>query len=192
MAKLICGLDEVGRGALAGPLVLCGVVVEDGVDFKKIFKDFKFKDSKKMSKQQRENIFPELVKFIKKHEIEIIDVDYINKHGIGVANKEGFVSLIKRIESEEYIVDGNLNFRDFENVKSIVKADSFIDAVTIAGIIAKVTRDRIMYELHSVFPDYDFLNNVGYGTKKHIDAIREKGKTIHHRDLFIRKMISFK
>lgn len=190
MAKLICGLDEVGRGALAGPLVLCGVVVEDGVDFKKIFKDFKFKDSKKMSRQQRENIFPELVKFIKKHEIEIIDVDYINKHGIGVANKEGFVSLIKRIESEEYIVDGNLNFCNFENVKSIVKADSFIDAVTIAGIIAKVTRDRIMYELHSVFPDYDFLNNVGYGTKKHIEAIREKGKTIHHRDLFIRKIFN--
>lgn len=190
MSKTICGLDEVGRGALAGPLVLCGVVVEDCVDFKKIFKDFKFKDSKKMSKQQRENIFPELVKFIKKHEIEIIDVDYINKNGIGVANKEGFVSLIKRIESEEYIVDGNLKFSNFKSVKSVIRADSFVDAVTVAGIIAKVTRDRIMHKLHYDFPDYDFLNNVGYGTKKHIQALKEKGRTIHHRDLFLRKIFN--
>lgn len=59
-----------------------------------------------------------------------------------------------------------------------------------AGIIAKVTRDRIMHELHYHFPDYDFLNNVGYGTKKHIQALKEKGRTIHHRDLFLRKILN--
>ena len=189
MSKIICGLDEVGRGALAGPLVLCGVTVEEAVDFKNLLKDFKFKDSKKMTLSQRETIYPELIKLVKNYEIEIIDANYINTNGIGVANTYGFRNLIKRIDSDEYIVDGNLKFNGLENVKSVIKADSFIDAVTTAGIIAKVTRDRIMHELHNTFPDYDFLNNVGYGTRKHIQAIKAKGKTIHHRDLFLRKII---
>jgi ribonuclease HII len=184
--SIICGLDEVGRGALAGPMVLCAVCLEENINLKEKLKNFKFRDSKKMTRLQREDIFSVLTSLVVSFELETISVSEINEKGVGVCNRLGFERLISKVRADKYVVDGNLKIN---NAKSVVKADSFIDSVTAAGIIAKVIRDKMMYGLHNLFPEYDYLNNVGYGTKKHIEAIKKFGKTEHHRDLFLRKII---
>ncbi len=181
----ICGLDEAGRGALAGPLVLVGVVLRKNINLKNIV----LRDSKTMSAMQREKAF----EFIKNNsvtlDVEIINVNDINQKGIGWANIQGFVNLIDRIKSESYIVDGRFNLKKFgkkkELVKCVVDADAKVLEAIAAGIVAKVTRDKIMRNLHSTLPHYNWLQNKGYGTKKHIVSIKEFGPSIHHRRMFV-------
>lgn len=185
---LICGMDEVGRGALAGPLVLAAVLVDENKKFDDLTSGFILRDSKKMTKIQRQNSFEKLIKIVDKFEIEIMSVDFINKYGISKANSLGFLNLAKKIKADKYVVDGNLKL-DIRNMVSVVKADSFLKPVMAASIIAKVTRDAIMADLASEFPEFGFAKHVGYGTKYHIQAIKEHGVTIHHRHLFLRKII---
>lgn len=122
MSKIICGLDEVGRGALAGPVVLCAVIVPENSNLKSKLENYVFRDSKKMSAKQRVETYNKLVELVK-FELNIIGVERINNFGIGEINKSGFVELINKNYADEYIVDGNLKFNDLENVKSIIKAD---------------------------------------------------------------------
>ena len=96
--------------------------------------------------------------------------------------------MIDRNGADKYYVDGNLKI-ERENTESVVKADTFIDSVTAASIIAKVTRDNIMFDLDKYFPNYDFKNNVGYGTNKHIQAIKKFGITNHHRTKFVESIV---
>lgn len=178
----LCGLDEVGRGALAGPLVAAAVILKDAYKIKNL------KDSKQLNSKQRSNVYKEIWEQALVVRIETISVRQINNRGIGWANKEVFRKLIRFIDADKYIVDGNLKIKvrgKSKYIQSVVKADSNYPEVMAASIIAKVTRDRLMNELHDKHPNYGWRTNVGYGTRYHINAIREHGRVRHHRTRFV-------
>jgi ribonuclease HII len=185
----ICGMDEAGRGSLAGPMMIAAVVLDADFRFEDVAPDIVMKDSKQMSTKQREVAY----NLIKKHalliETEIMTVAEINKMGVGRANIEGFRRLIRKIEADRYIVDGTLHLGNLEEktllVQCMVDADETIPATMASGIVAKYERDKIMLQLHNQFPMYGWDTNTGHGTQKHIDAIKLRGVTEHHRLRFV-------
>lgn len=181
----VIGLDEVGRGAFAGPIVAAGVIFKP--NFKHDFLD-KVNDSKLLKAELRE----ELSILIQENSIwtiESVDLDFINKFGIGRANYEvlnkALLGLISKINSENYfaIVDGfDLKIK---KQKAIIKGDSKCLSIAAASIIAKVYRDNLMKEAHLAFPSYNFAQNKGYGTLDHRNAIKEFGISTFHRQAFV-------
>ena len=115
-------------------------------------------------------------------EVEIISARQINNRGMGWANKQVFKNLIKRTLADKYIVDGNLKIR---KAVIMVKADTKVPEVMAASIVAKVTRDKLMKELHKKHPNYGWRTNMGYGTSYHIRAIKEFGVVHYHRRVFV-------
>lgn len=187
--KTICGLDEAGRGALAGPLVVAAVVMPLGFDFGEVTPRTVVRDSKKLSKQQRERLF----RIIEKHslliKIEVISAQEINNNGINWAEIESFRRLISTISADQYVVDGRWHLPDLGNraslVKCVIGADESIPSVLGAGIVAKIKRDEIMRELDLYYPVYGWITNTGHGTKRHLEAIRNYGICDHHRKQFV-------
>lgn len=178
---ITCGMDEVGRGALAGPLVAAATVLSAQR------KVLRLNDSKKLTPEKRNKIYKRIVLSGAVIAVEEISVSLINKHGIGWANKEIFKRLARKIPADKYIADGNLKLG--KKIKSIIKADGKIPEVMAASIIAKVWRDKLMTRLHDEYPNYGWKSNKGYGTKYHIAAIREHGVTKYHRRKFVETAI---
>lgn len=180
----VIGLDEVGRGAFAGPIVAAGVIFKP--NFQHEFLE-KVNDSKLLSPKLRE----ELSILIKENSIwtiESVELDFINKFGIGQANYEVLskvlLQLISKIKTDNYfaIVDGfDLNIK---KQKAIIRGDTLSLSIASASIIAKVYRDNLMKNLAVKFPNYGFEKNVGYGTKSHRDAIGKHGLCKLHRTSF--------
>lgn len=185
----ICGLDEAGRGALAGPMVVAAVVLDKDFRFEAVAPNIVMKDSKQMSNLQREKAFQLINKHSLLIELEIMTVQEINEMGVGWANIEAFRRLIKRIYSNQYIVDGRWRFGDMGKKTSLVQcmidADEIIPATMSAGIVAKYKRDQIMLSLHNQYSGYGWDTNTGHGTKQHINAIREYGTNEQHRARFV-------
>jgi len=171
---IICGIDEAGRGPLAGPLVVAGVIFEKKV--------YKLDDSKKLSQNDREKLF-EKIKNASRHKIVIIDNETIDKKGLSFCITKALKEIITSLEADRYIFDGNSKF-GVEKIEPIVKADSKIKEVMAASILAKVTRDKIMCELSLKYPEYNFCKHKGYGTKEHIEAIKKYGFCQIHRKSF--------
>ncbi|MBI3887664.1 ribonuclease HII [Candidatus Microgenomates bacterium] len=176
----VCGLDEAGRGALAGPLVAAAVTNLN-------FEIRNLKDGKLLTPKKREEIYKIAVDGGVKIIIETILAEEINQIGIQKANIKIFENLIKKITASKYIVDGNLKI---EGAESIVDADATIPEVVLAGIVAKVERDKIMKNLHEEFNLYSWDENKGYGTKKHIEAINQFGSCCYHRNIFVSTALS--
>ena len=181
--KYICGVDEVGRGPLAGPVVCAAVImplddVIDGVD-----------DSKKVSAKKRE-VLAELIKekaiacAICRIEPEIIDEINILE-ATKLCMKNAVESL--EIKPDYVLTDGNMTLDIDIPQKSIVKGDSLSYSIGAASIVAKVYRDALMDEYDKIYPAYGFAKNKGYGTKIHIDAIKEAGICPVHRRSFTKK-----
>jgi ribonuclease HII len=120
---------------------------------------------------------------------EIISARQINNRGIGWANKQIFRRLIKKTEADKYIIDGRIRIGRVAGktgrIKSVVDADATIPAVILAGIVAKVERDKIMRTLHKQFRRYRWNNSKGYGTKKHLEALQKYGMCRYHRSVFV-------
>jgi ribonuclease HII len=190
----LCGLDEAGRGPLAGPLVAAGVIFPPDFVFAEVFPAIKFGDSKQLSAHQREAALSHIHEFALDVKVEIVTVDDINEQGIGWANRSAFERLILALEADRYVVDGNLKLNNLgkkaRRVETMVKADQVIQAVSAASIVAKVTRDRIMRDLHVEYPLYGWDHNAGYCTKEHLNAVRAHGTTIHHRRQFVTTALS--
>lgn len=189
MDSKLCGLDEAGRGALAGPLVAAGVILQvSGKDIATA-SGVPLRDSKTLSKRQRERFYEALLKSQSHIATQQISVELINKNGIGWANKEIFRMLIRKLSAEQYIIDGNLTLGPMPDVsgtvRSIIDADATEESVICAGIIAKVTRDSIMQSLHAKYPQYGWDHNAGYGTKEHVRMIRKRGIIKEHRTQFV-------
>lgn len=178
-----CGLDEVGRGCLAGPLIACGVIVSQNLEKLISNSPYKIRDSKLMPPVQRLSVSEYLTSNVI-YQLEEISVDEINQKGIGVANVQIFERISSKLFADEYIVDGNLKFESIK-IKSLIDADAKIPEVMMASIIAKVYRDRLMEKLHLDFPHFDWLNNKGYGTKTHMAALKSFPPSPHHRLAFI-------
>lgn len=183
--KIIAGVDEAGRGPLAGPVVAAAVIVNqsnfiDGI-----------KDSKKIPKKKRQDLY----NFITEnycYAIGVVSSEEIDKINILEATKKACLIAVKslKISPEIVIVDGNMKFPD-TRFNSIVKGDDKSYSIAAASIIAKVTRDRLMASLSIDYPVYDWHKNSGYGTKYHLEAIREHGITSQHRKSFapVRRMV---
>lgn len=177
----VIGLDEVGRGAFAGPIVAAGVIFKSNFkqDFLKLVND-----SKLLKPKIREELSI-LIKANSIWSIEKIDIDFINKEGIGKANlevlKKVLIKLKTKINSDNYfaLVDGfDLKIN---KQKPIVHGDKISLSIAAASIIAKVYRDNLMIKYHEEFPNYNFLENKGYGTKFHRNAIKKYGLSNIHR-----------
>ncbi|SMC08902.1 ribonuclease HII [Nitratiruptor tergarcus] len=170
----ICGIDEAGRGPLAGPLVIAGVVFTKRV--------YKLDDSKKLSAQMREKLYERIVNAAV-YKIVIIDNEIIDQKGISASIIQGLRDIICALEAQKYIFDGNSKF-GVEKIEPVIKADQNIKEVMAASILAKVTRDRIMCEMDKLYPEYGFCEHKGYGTKKHIEAMKKFGLCPIHRKSF--------
>lgn len=178
---LLAGIDEVGRGAWAGPLVVAGVVLDD----EKL--DFKLRDSKFYTHSQRCSLVAQLQDVIEDVHIEIALPEYIDYWGLGRSIRQAFIDTYLALSPTcKTIVDGNVNYLssvDY-NTQALVRADDQIAAVSAASIIAKVFRDKYMHDVAEHFPVYGFESHVGYGTSQHKQMLREYGICSQHRMSF--------
>jgi ribonuclease HII len=189
-----CGLDEVGRGALAGPLVAAGVVLPNDMSAQ-LGEHARFlRDSKTVPRRRRSEMAVLIRRYAVVVEVVVIPIEVINQRGIGWANREAFCQLIDRISADEYIVDGSVRPHAPADralrVRCLVKADAQILEVAAASLVAKVYRDDLMAELHKESPVFGWDRNAGYGTAAHLAALREYGPTLHHRTLFVRTALA--
>lgn len=175
--KSIMGIDEAGRGPLAGPLVVAGVI------FKKGYENELINDSKKLTEAKREVLFDIIQKDALHIFVKIIDERTIDRLDIYHATKWAMEEIVNDAKEicDVVLVDAmKIEVKDKE-VLPIIHGDALSTSIAAASIIAKVTRDRIMYELDKKYPEYDFKNNKGYGTKKHMEAIDLYGIRECHR-----------
>lgn len=173
----ILGIDEAGRGPLAGPLVVAGVVLP--VDFE----NNEIDDSKKISDKKRRELFNLIMENALEVKVNIVDVDTIDKLNILRATKEGMEEIVRLVgdNCDAVFVDA-VKLDDMgKPVLSLIKGDALSLSIAAASIIAKVTRDDIMIELDKEYPMYEFKKNKGYGTKAHLLALDKYGVTKHHR-----------
>ncbi len=187
--NLIAGVDEVGRGPLAGPIVSCAVIL----DYSNIDEYIlEINDSKKLSEAKREDLANIIKEKAIAYSIALCDNKEIDKKGIGVCNNEVFIKACSglKLKPELVLSDGYLikNF-NLPN-KSVIKGDTKSAAIACASIVAKVYRDRLMKEFHEKYPQYDFIQNVGYGTKKHVDALKKVGPCEIHRMSFLNNILN--
>ena len=184
--KYIAGIDEAGRGPLAGPVVVGVVILPkdsmiEGVN-----------DSKKIPEKKREKVYEEIVKEAIDWSVGIVDQKEIDEINILNATKKALTIAISnlKIKPDLILVDALTNI-DTQGIKyrSIIKGDAKEYSIAAASIIAKVTRDRIMQQWDEIYPEYGFASHKGYGTAKHIQAIKENGPCMIHRKTFIKKFI---
>ena len=174
--KLICGVDEVGRGPLIGPVVAAAVILP--IDYKLEG----LTDSKKLSEKKREQFYEIIKKDALAVGIGVISEKRIDEINIYEATKEAMYMAINNlsIKPEHVLIDAMKLDLDMPST-SIIKGDMLSISISAASVIAKVTRDHMLYELDREYPMYDLKNNKGYGTKKHIEAIKKYGITKYHR-----------
>ncbi len=170
----LCGIDEAGRGPIAGPLVMAGVILENPVEG--------LNDSKKLTEKRREALFDTIIAN-SRHHIAWFNALEIDEYGISACLKMGLEEIMGFLQSDDYLFDGNSTF-GATGLRTMVKADAEVPEVSAASILAKVARDREMVKLSRQFPQYGFEGHKGYGTKEHIEAIKEHGYCEIHRRTF--------
>lgn len=184
--KYICGIDEAGRGPLAGPVVVGAVILPvdsliEGVN-----------DSKKVSEKKREKVFEEIISQAISYSVGIVDQKTIDEINILNATKLGVKQAIEglNVKPDLILIDA-LTHIETHGIpyKSIIKGDAKEYSIAAASIIAKVTRDRMMVEWDKIFPEYGFAKHKGYGTSAHIQALKEYGPCMLHRRSFIKNFI---
>jgi len=182
--KLIVAIDEVGRGAVAGPLVLGAVLAKDNQENRKLLKGIK--DSKKLTCNQRIKWLKKLEKSHLKFYTVFISNKIIDKKGLSFAIKIGVEKLLKKIKNRPDLIllDGGLKAPKIFRQKTIIKGDEKNPFIAAASIYAKVKRDFYMIKLDKKY-NYHFKDHKGYGTKKHFELIREKGISKIHRLSFL-------
>ena len=184
--KIIAGVDEAGRGPLAGPVSVASVIMPlqeneiiEGVN-----------DSKKLTEKKREKLFDQILEKAISYHIEFVDVDIIDEINILNATKLGMKKCIEALNPvpDLVLIDAvQLN----ENVKTIgiIKGVAKSYIIACASILAKVARDRLMVQLDGMYPEYNFKKHKGYGTKEHIEALKKYGKCAIHRNSFIKHFV---
>ena len=184
--EYICGIDEAGRGPLAGPVVVGAVILPkdsfiEGVN-----------DSKKISEKKREKIYEQILEEAISYSVGIVDQKTIDEINILNATKLGVKIALEGLKQRpDVIMVDALNNMDTLGIPyiSVVKGDAKNYSIAAASIIAKVTRDRIMKEWDEIYPIYGFSKHKGYGTAEHIRIIKENGPCILHRKSFIKNFV---
>ncbi len=218
MNNYIVGIDEVGRGPIAGPVAVCAFVCEKDF-FDTIEIDVPLRDSKKLTKIQREKWF----EFLKKEKIKgncdfavsLVSAEQIDKFGIVPSIQKALDQSLNKIANQDFgnflrvgtpgervkrenlhkpeqlflYLDGGLKApKEYTNQQTIIKGDELHPVISCASIIAKVSRDNLMAKYAEEFPNYGFEKHSGYGTKAHYDAIKKYGMTILHRRSFLKNL----
>ena len=179
---MIAGVDEVGRGPLAGPVCVAAVIMPlddliDGVD-----------DSKKLSEKKRNLLFEQIKEKAICYHIEMVDEETIDKINILEATKLCMKKAIEglSLRPDVVLIDAISKLDTDVNLRGIIKGDALSYSIGCASILAKVTRDNLMVELAKEYPEYGFEKHKGYGTKVHIEALKEHGPCVHHRLSFLK------
>ena len=185
-AKLVAGIDEAGRGPLAGPVV-CAIAVMP-LDEDKIIDGIN--DSKKLTEKSRELLFDQIKDLAIDYSIVEISHEVIDEINILNATKLGMQKCVEnlKVDSDLILVDA-VKFETGKRIESIIKGDAKSYNIACASILAKVYRDRLMRELHLKYPEYNFEKHKGYGTKEHIENLQKYGKCDIHRNSFIKNFI---
>lgn len=198
----ILGIDEVGRGPLAGPLVVGAVILPEALPYPRFEWMLGLKDSKKLSIDRREELAEKILKRAKAVGLGWVSAAQIDEIGMSEALKLATRQAVKSIQEfhepfSQIVIDGKVNFlkgtKLSKYVSTMPKADDLVREVSAASIIAKVARDHYMYEAAVKYPEYGFERNVGYGTAEHLKAIRDFGICDEHRKCFepIKSMVGF-
>lgn len=184
--NLIAGVDEAGRGPLAGPVVAAAVIFDDKTSISGVT------DSKKLSNNTRVNLFEEITNKCISYGVGIVDIDVIEEINILQSSLKAMGLAVKKLDPKPdlVIIDGNKTFIYEKPTIAIVKGDSKSFAIAAASIIAKVTRDRLMQQLSEQYPQYCWHKNKGYGTREHIDAIKTYGASPLHRKSFLGNILT--
>lgn len=188
--KYIACIDEVGRGCLAGSVVTCAIIMPknlciEGVD-----------DSKKLTPKKRDKLYNEIIEKCIAVGIGEISCEIIDEINIKNATKMAMLQAVENLKTKDgekitpdhLLIDAEKLDTDIPQT-NVIKGDANCHGIAAASIIAKVTRDRQMIELDSVYPKYKFKNNKGYGTKDHVQALLENGPTEIHRKTFLKKIL---
>ena len=177
--QFIVGIDEVGRGPLAGPVVAAAVILPEG------FYVLGIDDSKKLSEAKREVFFEEITAKAIDFSVGIISAEEIDRINIYEATKKVMLSAVAGLkQTPDFLLIDAMKLDTPYPYEAIIKGDAKSISIAAASIIAKVTRDRMMKELAIQYPGYGFAQNMGYGTKEHLDAIQMVGITPYHRKSF--------
>lgn len=217
--KYIVGIDEVGRGPLAGPVTLCACIISEDFNVKSVFKDGKIKDSKKLKKDNRNKVYQTILNLRKLEKIDFAissrSAEYIDKYGISKAIKSCIKSVLNNLASRvipaeagtqstqrsrvaqpsikcdvEIVLDGSLYAPEkYKNQKTIIKGDEKELSIALASIIAKYNRDSYMKKLEKQVGIYGWDKNSGYGTVKHLEAIKKHGITKYHRKTYLKNYL---
>lgn len=176
--KFICGIDEAGRGTLAGPVVVGAVILKTKMEGAK--------DSKVLSHKKREELFFDIQHNAISYAVGIIDHKVIDKINILNATKKGVIQAVKRLDPQpDFVLLDALNVKNLNIAqKGIIKGDRYVNVISAASIVAKVIRDRIMEYYHNIYPEYGFNRHKGYGTKVHLSALKKFGPCPIHRKSF--------
>lgn len=181
----VCGVDEAGRGPLAGPVCAAAVILDPDTEISGI------NDSKKLSEKKREALFDVITEKAVAYGIAFATVEEIEEHNILNATYLAMNRAIEQLENKAdfALIDGNRVPAGITiDCQTVVKGDAKSMSVAAASILAKVTRDRLLLEYDEKFPQYNFAKHKGYGTAEHMDAIRKFGPCEVHRPSFLKKL----
>ena len=168
---VLCGIDEAGRGPLAGNLVVAGCILNAAVEG--------LNDSKKLTEKKREHLYQQIIPNAAYHIVEF-SAQQVDKNGISLCIKNALLEIKEHLKADEYLFDGNSSF-GVAGINTMIKADGKIPQVSAASILAKVTHDRDILQKAALFPQYGFEKHKGYGTKEHIAMIKKYGYCDIHR-----------
>ncbi len=176
--QMIAGVDEAGRGPLAGPVVAAAVILPKDFSIPEI------NDSKQLTKKQRESLKLKIEEVAVAIGIGIIDSETIDRINILEAARLAMKEALNQLKVQyDFVLSDSMNLGNIPHL-SLIKGDAKSQSIAAASIIAKVTRDEMMANYHKLYPEYDFIHNQGYGTKKHLEAIEQHGITPIHRRSF--------
>lgn len=183
--NLICGVDEAGRGPLAGPVCAAAVIMPEGLIIESV------NDSKKLTAKKREKLFDIIKNEAVCYSVAFVSASEIDEINILNATHLAMTRAVEGLEKapEVVLVDGNSLPKWYYNSEAIVKGDAVCHSIACASILAKVSRDRLMLLEAEKYPQYSFEKHKGYGTKVHTQAIKEYGPCSIHRKTFLKKIL---
>lgn len=187
--KLVCGVDEAGRGPLAGPVCAAAVILPEGLEIEGL------NDSKKLTEAKREKLFDIIIEKAISYSVAFGTVEEIEEHNILNAT---FIAMNKAIDgldvAPDYaLIDGNRVPKGIKiDCETVIKGDAKSASIAAASVLAKVTRDRLLLRYAEKYPEYGFEKHKGYGTAAHYDAVREHGLCPVHRPSFFKKFFEEK
>lgn len=172
----VLGIDEAGRGPIAGPLVVAGVIFPKGYEHDSIY------DSKKISEKKRNELYEVIIQDALYYTIEVVDIAFIDTHNIYRATQKTMERIVEECSICDAVLSDAMPLPSVTlPVQALVKGDSKSVSIAAASILAKVTRDKIMVDYDELYPEYGFKNHKGYPTKKHLEALQQYGVLDIHR-----------